>query len=377
MKAINQIGIALLAALTLALASCEDDHDSNPTLKIPESFTLNAPNAATVYDLEKSKTVELTCTQPDYGFTAATVYTVQVSLDNDFKDKAKFMALPTTYTKAKMAVDANEIAVVQTTLALDKGKTEADFPLTSKLYIRLKATLPNGKAEVYSNVISLNARTKFALDPIAAPKTMYVIGSSKAIGEWKWGGCVPMVQTVAQDGTFWRIFYFDAGTAMKFNAEKKFDGNEFGSSATLVDNASAGLSDDGGNLKVAKAGWYLVVIKTAVKGRDLKYTINFEKPNVYLIGDVSIGGKWETTSENLFTIPTTADGKFVSPAFAKTGEVRMCVKIEGEEWWHSEFIVLAEGDILYRGAGGDQDRSTQNAGKKAYLNFMTGKGEYK
>ncbi len=377
MKAINQIGIALLAAL--ALAACEDDHDSNPTLKTPSSFTLNTPAyaAGAVYDLEQSKTVELTCSQPDYGFTAATVYTVQVSLDNDFKNKDKFMALPTTYTKAKMAVEANEIAVAQTSLALDKGKAEADFPLTSKLYIRLKATLPNGKAEVYSNVISLKARTKFALNPVAPPKTMHVIGSAKAIGEWKWGGSLPMVQTWAQDGTFWRIFYFDAGTTMKFNVEKKFDGGEFGGSATLVDNASAGLSDDGGNLKVAKAGWYLVVIKTAVKGRDLKYTISFEKPNVYLIGDVSIGGKWDTTPDNLFTIPTTADGKFVSPAFAKTGKVRMCVKIEGEDWWHSEFIVLAEGDILYRGAGGDQDRYTQNAGKKVYLNFMTGKGEYK
>jgi len=51
--------------------------------------------------------------------------------------------------------------------------------------------------------------------------------------------------------------------------------------------------------------------------------------------------------------------------------------MEGEDWWHSEFIVLAEGDILYRGAGDDQDRYTQNAGRKVYLNFMTGKGEYK
>ena len=37
----------------------------------------------------------------------------------------------------------------------------------------------------------------------------------------------------------------------------------------------------------------------------------------------------------------------------------------------------AEGEILYRGAGGDQDRSKQSAGRKVYLNFMTGKGEYK
>lgn len=372
-------GIALLSALLCLTTACDDDNNSNPTLKTPSGFTLNTPAYAegAVYDLERSQTVELTCSQPDYGFTAATVYTVQVSLDNDFTTEGKYFTLPSTYSKAKMAVDANEIAVAQTTLAVGKGKKEEEFPLTSKLYVRLKAALTSGKGEVFSNVISLNARTKFALNPVTAPKTMNVIGSTKGIGEWNWDGCVPMVQTVAQDGTFWRILYFDAGTTMKFNAEKKFDGGEFGGSATLKDNASAGLSDDGGNLKVANAGWYLVVIKTVIQGRDLKYTVSFEKPNVYLIGDVSIGGQWDILPENLFTIPTTADGWFVSPALAKTGEVRMCVKLEGEDWWHSEFIVLAEGDILYRGTGGDQDRYTQNAGKKVYLNFMTGKGEYK
>ena len=43
----------------------------------------------------------------------------------------------------------------------------------------------------------------------------------------------------------------------------------------------------------------------------------------------------------------------------------------------NEFIVLADGLISYRGTGGDQERISVNAGKKAYLNFMTGKGKYK
>ena len=222
---------------------------------------------------------------------------MQVSLDNDFATEGKFITLPTTYPKAKMEVDASEIAVAQTTLAVKKGVKEDKFPFTSKLYVRLRAALTSGKGEVYSNVISINARTHFALTPAAVPSTMNVIGSTKGIGEWNWAGSVPMVQTWAKDGTFWRILYFEAGTSMKFNVEKKFDGGEFGSSAKLVDNASAGLSDDGGNLKVANAGWYLVVIKTTAQGRDLKYTVSFEKPNVYLIGDVSVGGKWEITAE--------------------------------------------------------------------------------
>jgi hypothetical protein len=54
----------------------------------------------------------------------------------------------------------------------------------------------------------------------------------------------------------------------------------------------------------------------------------------------------------------------------------MCVKLKDVDWWKTEFIVLADGLISYRGTGGDQERISVNAGKKAYLNFMTGKGKY-
>ncbi len=376
MKHRNKIAVMLLAGLSFVFASCEDDRNSNPTLQNPTKFVLNTPPYAegAVYDLENSSSVELTCSQPDYGFTAATVYSVQVSLDNDFTTEGKFATLATTYTTAKMAIDAAEIAVAQTTLALEKGITEDRFPLTSKLYVRLKAALTNGKGEIFSNVATLRMRTKFALSPIVLPKTMNIVGST--IGDWKWEDAMEMVPTWAKNGTFWRILYFEKDAEMKFNIEKSWDGQEFGGSATLEDHANAGLSDAGGNLKVAQAGWYLVVIKTAVEGRNLKYTVAFEKPNVYLIGGVAHEGKWEILDENLFTVPADAKGDFVSPPFSNTAEVRMCVKIADEDWWHSEFIVFADGKIAYRGSGDDQERYTQPAGKRAYLNFMTGKGRY-
>ena len=91
-------GIALLSALLCLATACDDDNNSNPTLKTPSGFTLNTPAYAegAVYDLERSQTVELTCSQPDYGFTAATVYTVQVSLDNDFPTEGQYFTLPST-----------------------------------------------------------------------------------------------------------------------------------------------------------------------------------------------------------------------------------------------------------------------------------------
>lgn len=59
----------------LALSACEADRDSNPVLNEPDTFVLNVPAFASnnVYDLKNSESLELTCTQPDYGIPMATL----------------------------------------------------------------------------------------------------------------------------------------------------------------------------------------------------------------------------------------------------------------------------------------------------------------
>ncbi|MDR1724554.1 MAG: SusF/SusE family outer membrane protein [Tannerella sp.] len=370
------MGVVLIVAILIT--SCEDDRGSNPVMHPPTEFTLNTPPyaAGAIYDLEASRSVELTCSQPDYGFTAAVNYSVQVSLGGDFATEGKFMDLATSYNTARMEVDASEIAVAQTTLALAEGMTEDDFPITTKMYVRLRAALTNGEGEIYSNPVALeNVRTIFALSPTVLPTEMYIIGSG-GLGAWDWTGAFEMTPVYGENGIFWRIIYCAAGEEMKFNTAKAWDGGEFGTSATVVDNAGAGLGGDG-NISVSKAGWYLVTVDADIVGRDVKYTVSFEPPTVYLIGGVGYEGDWSIRDENRFEVPTAADGYFVSPPFGATAEVRMCVSIAGEDWWHSEFIVAADGVINYRGRGDDQERYTQSAGKRAYLNFMSGKGEYK
>ena len=55
----------------------------------------------------------------------------------------------------------------------------------------------------------------------------------------------------------------------------------------------------------------------------------------------------------------------------------MCVKFDGIDWWQTEFIVNAKGQLDFRGAGGDQARVKVTKGKKTYLNFTTLSGSYK
>jgi hypothetical protein len=125
-----------------------------------------------------------------------------------------------------------------------------------------------------------------------------------------------------------------------------------------------------------------MVVTCTVQGRDLLYDVRFEQPNVYLMGKATVGGNWEKGEKAaLFTVPTTADGEFVSPAFAQTiptgddSGIRAYVDL-GFDWWQSEFMVFDK-KIVYRGTGGDQSRVAGDAGQKLYLNFQKETGEIK
>ena len=232
-------------------------------------------------------------------------------------------------------------------------------------------------------MVSLNkVDLEFSLPPVLLPENIYLIGK---FCEWNWDKCVAMVPVYGTDDTFWHLVYID-GEGIKFNTNKAWDNAEIGFGGITV-NAASELGDEiidaGGNIASSKPGWYLMIVKAVLNGREITYDVTFNKPEVYLMGPVTEAGDW-TVKEPwaLFTVPTKADGEFVSPAFAHDGGgndgTRAYVSIPGHEndWWHSEFIVGLSGDkISYRGKGGDQDRVNGLAGQKMYLNFSTDTGK--
>ena len=196
------------------------------------------------------------------------------------------------------------------------------------------------------------------------PLELYMTGSN-----YGWGATwLPMTPCYGSDVDFWTIIYLHEGEQFKFAPQAGW-GDDFGGQATVNDVAGANITVDGTNLVAGKAGWYLLYIHN---GSERTFTVLL--PNVYLIGDTA--GEWNVADSHKFTIPTTEDGVFESPAFANDAELRMCVSIEGFDWWKTEFIILG-GDIAYRGRGGDQERVAVKAGQKAYLNFANGTGEIK
>ncbi|NDV56973.1 SusF/SusE family outer membrane protein [Bacteroides sp. 519] len=373
MKKIYSTLVLLLSLFSFA--SCDDDRDSNPTLAEPTEFILNTPKYVSgIYDLKNTESIQLTCTQPDYGFTAAATYSVQIAVESNFSN---YTTLGTTYNTAAMEVNAKEVAVALVGL-LEVEEAENYPKDIFPVFVRLESKLSNGTGKITSNIIELpKVKGYFALDDMVMPENMYVIGN--VAGNWDWTKSIALTPVNSTEGKFWGIVYLGETTGgdkaeIKFNWEKSWDiGENFGMKNSIIDDASkelAGISGED-NIKIGNSGWYLVVVKVEIEGRSYKYNVQFLAPNIYLIGG-TVGG-WDILDSNLFTVPTTVDGEFVSPAFTVADELRMCVKLEGQEWWHTEFII-ANGEIDYRGTGGDQDRVKVAAGKKAYLKFSDGTG---
>ena len=386
MKNIFNILFAVLFALPVFTA-CDTDNGSNPVLNEPDTFVLNTPAYAAnnVYDLKNASTLELACSQPDYGFPASTTYTVQVSLEADFKDatadtKANYATLESTYTTAKMNVVASELnsALLDLWTAAN-GETTA-FPTDPiSVYVRLKAAITDsGRGVCYSNVINLTKvlGTKEA-SSLAPPKTLFVVGSMLN----NWGVWKPMVAVTGLDGQFWTMIYFDANSEFKFGTKQNEYIGVTDKRLTITDKANAGVAGDD-NIKVTTAGWYIVYVKATVKNNDYAFAMTFYPGEVYLFGN-STGGSWDYTDTWKFTAPDNKDGNFVSPAMTASGEVRMCVKTE-VDWWRTEFT-LYKGEIFYRenqaindswNADKGSDYSVQGAaGKVMQLNFTAGTGE--
>lgn len=382
----NIIKSALLVVMSLFLmTACSDDNDSNPSIQTPTEFKLNTPALEkTPIDLANSSKIILTCSQPNYGYTASVQYTVQVATKEDMSDAVD---LPETSTSAKVEINANSLASTLTNIYVAQGKTEADFPMDIKAYFRLKANIvtSNGNVvegtEILSNVVSLNQiHLLFSLPAVNLPKNVYVTGS---FCDWDWAKSFDMVQVYGTEDTFWRLVYID-DSGIKLNTKTEWNGSEVGyAGITVSGDCKDEIIDKDGNIASSKPGWYLVIVTTSVVNREIHYDVQFNKPTIWLIGPAAGSTDYAEEAEGWsFTVPTTKDGDFVSPAFAGSvpggdGDgVRMYVKVPGHDWWHSEFVVLSD-KIEYRATGGDQARAAGSAGQKVYLNFAKGTGEIK
>ena len=372
----KQYILAIIIILgSISFVGCESDRDSNPIYQIPTEFKLNVPRYAnSVYDLADAESVLLTCSQANYGFSAAATYQVEVSVNEDFSDSTTLIS---EYRTTRLEVSAKEIAVALVPLLGIDNKE--DFPTDSfPVFFRLKSSIPTiGESSViYSNVIELpKVKSYFALDDMKLPENLYLIGGSFG---WDWSTAPAMVKVYGAPGKFWHLCYIggeDTGDGIKFNTATAWDGNQFAVGENVTITGAEYTTDGDGNLKLeGKAGWKLLQMTVEIEGRGYNYTLDILDPNVYVFGPAT-GGIWAADDNWKFTVPTTPDGDFVSPALVADPnggtELRLCVVLPNTDWWKSEFIFF-DGKIVYRADGGDQERVPYKVGEKVYLNFVTG-----
>lgn len=376
---------ALLAMVTLGFTACDTDTDSNPTLDLShvgEGFTLNTPANAqnNTYDLANAKSVELTCSQPNYGGMPLMVrYYVQVSLTEDF---ASSKELATSYPTARMAVDAREINDAMVEL-FQEANPDTDYPATPRpLYIKLRAVIDgtDNMGETYSNVITLPSVLASYQAPEATFETqLYVVG--QAIGE-AWSTWKPVPQIYDMPGCYYTVVYVPEGTGFKWGAyEQDWRGYDRIRNWDDVAGADVSASSDG-NIVFANGGWYTLFFEAEIVGSSVQYDLHILPAEVYVIGN-SMGGNWNVADPTLaLQAPADQTGDWVSPAFTGSGELRAYVNVPGYDWWRTEFT-LHNGEVYWRDVNiidswselGSDYAVQVSPGQCLYVNFDSNTGE--
>ncbi len=196
----------------------------------------------------------------------------------------------------------------------------------------------------------------------STPTEMYMIGAD--FGNWNWedAGIVSLVPVHSHEGQFWTIKYFNAANGFKFCAKKEWNGDFTGLG---TDN---GYEQKDGNCFVPADGLYIVVVDLLGKA------LTIEPAVVYGMGDVF--GGWDAAMEAA-KFATSADGKTLSIAAPKDGNLRMYAHSSVlADWWQHEFNIY-DGKIVYRADGGDQEAVAVTAGQTITLDFATETGSIK
>lgn len=202
MKKISILFACLVAVLLFT--SCETD--TEPKYNNPTEFVLNTPAlAAQYYELSEDGTLDLSWSQPNYGYAAAATYKVQVSLIQNFTDSTS-MELSSEYKLCYAQVSSREIAEAICKLrGITSEEEYTDEPARS-IYLRVHAYI-NGieGSDILSNVIKLDQVKEYCA--IQSPGFIYLIGS---VGGWT-GPDAANAGALAE----WRLFEADDAIGSK------------------------------------------------------------------------------------------------------------------------------------------------------------------
>ena len=390
----------LLPALVLPLlfTSCDDDRDSNPTLDLShlsEGFVLNTPALAenNTYDLKSAKSLKLTCSQPNYGGIPYVVrYYVQVSIDPKFVSDptATHTELATSYKTAEMEVNASEVNDAVVAL-FQAANPDTSVPEEMPIYIRLRAVLEitadSNLGETYSNVITLpSVKAAYEAPDAKFTDNLFLIGDGIQTS-WESWKAIPQVYGLT--GNYYGVIYMQAGGEFEWGTENN-DYRGYNRLKEIIDEAGAGITEgDEHKIKVANAGWYTLYFKGKITEdkKNIDWALTIYPTQVYLLGACmnQTCDPWVFDEAYALKAPADKNGKWESPAFLASAELRAAVKVGTLDWYTTEFTIY-NGNLFWRRYNivkswaeteGEAYSVTTTVGQKLYIDFDNNTAEVK
>ena len=390
----------LLPALVLPLlfTSCDDDRDSNPTLDLShlsEGFVLNTPALAenNTYDLKSAKSLKLTCSQPNYGGIPYVVrYYVQVSIDPKFLSDptATHVELATSYKTAEMEVNATEVNDAVVAL-FQAANPDTSVPEEMPIYIRLRAVLEitadSNLGETYSNVITLpSVKATYEAPDAKFTDNLFLIGDGIQTS-WESWKAIPQVYGLT--GNYYGVIYMQAGGEFEWGTENN-DYRGYNRLKEINDEAGAGITEgDEHKIKVANAGWYTLYFKGKITEdkKNIDWALTIYPTQVYLLGACmnQTCDPWVFDEAYALKAPADKNGKWESPAFLASAELRAAVKVGTLDWYTTEFTIY-NGNLFWRRYNivkswaeteGEAYSVTTTVGQKLYIDFDNNTAEVK
>lgn len=358
--------IMLLAAGALALTSCKDDNNSNPTLTQPTEFVLNEPTVGTaVVDLYSSIGIDLSWSQPKYTADNAPViatYSVQVSTagtfnkeynanaeDDSENEGADYITLDETTTECKTTVDAESIdKAIQLLNEYDEDKV----PSVQEVSFRLKSDVRNASLEAFypitSNIVKVNTTPYYYELKNATPIMWYLVGNMFG---GKWGSDIgttalpmflkPDYEYDKKTGTGEIEFtnYFvtgdysdsnenaDGGFKIQpasFNWDLGMTGDS-GQKGTIIYRNNG---DDGGHILAPENGYYTITMNTA----NNSATMTKYEGEVKDYGTIQISGSFNDWTDTPM-LPYNTEG------------------VENHAWYYVMEVTTGVCEFKFKGAG--------------------------
>jgi hypothetical protein len=296
--------IILLISFTF-LISCEKDEDKVIIKDTVSQNTLSALSASS-YVLSMDDATDtfqiFRWTAPDYGFSAAITYTLQMDVKgNDFAS-AKDIAT---------VIPGDSAIVIVSDLNKALLEKELDAETAYTMQFRVKCWINDSVDLVYSNTVeAIITPYSTSFDPI------YMCGA--ALGGWSWDKAVEVRSSAS--GIYGTIAYFYNNSAFRFFKAKDWSSTSYnypyftGTVSSLFQNANDGDLNLYFN---GTTGYYQVDVNLKTKSVAMTAV---DEPLLYMTG-AALGG-WDWT-DNDVKMTWVSDGVFTATTeFINNGAFR-------------------------------------------------------